>query len=461
MKNYYDILEISEQASEADVKKAYFSMVRRYTPERDPLKFRQIREAYEAIKAGPPKSEPVFTAWDNPLASKLYNQIKSRLAQQDFMRVITICEEALHHCPKELIFRYYMAVAERQEGYTGKAVKNCELLVAADPDNRLYHRELAMAYIERGYKKKAIAAYTKAYAMGNDDPEFMIRYAQDCEENDRYNEGLMVLLSLIEEKRKWKREEIIDILEAYTGACILNEKCTGKREEQIGKDFLEFLREYTAYIDENAHSTASVFLIVMKGLAPHIHLGYLMNEIYRMLEKSMYTEEGLSIMKQFKKVYLTIQGEGDERLGKTIKRGLQVFLGDTAIMNDSLPIRYGQMDVKLCMIEEMPDILEELSILQTDYPEYYNHISEFAEALKEGKNLPYLKEKLKKEYDRMDDCMSGGQYYNLYPQERKGRARPLYDDDMPFVREGRKIGRNDPCPCGSGKKYKQCCGKNG
>ena len=25
---------------------------------------------------------------------------------------------------------------------------------------------------------------------------------------------------------------------------------------------------------------------------------------------------------------------------------------------------------------------------------------------------------------------------------------------------GKKIGRNDPCPCGSGKKYKQCCGKN-
>ena len=23
-----------------------------------------------------------------------------------------------------------------------------------------------------------------------------------------------------------------------------------------------------------------------------------------------------------------------------------------------------------------------------------------------------------------------------------------------------KVGRNDPCPCGSGKKYKQCCGRN-
>ena len=26
-------------------------------------------------------------------------------------------------------------------------------------------------------------------------------------------------------------------------------------------------------------------------------------------------------------------------------------------------------------------------------------------------------------------------------------------------RVSKKIGRNDPCPCGSGKKYKQCCGK--
>ena len=29
------------------------------------------------------------------------------------------------------------------------------------------------------------------------------------------------------------------------------------------------------------------------------------------------------------------------------------------------------------------------------------------------------------------------------------------------VRTGPKVGRNDPCPCGSGKKYKQCCGKFG
>ena len=33
------------------------------------------------------------------------------------------------------------------------------------------------------------------------------------------------------------------------------------------------------------------------------------------------------------------------------------------------------------------------------------------------------------------------------------------EEHKPFTRQGRKIGRNEPCPCGSGKKYKQCHGK--
>jgi preprotein translocase subunit SecA len=42
-------------------------------------------------------------------------------------------------------------------------------------------------------------------------------------------------------------------------------------------------------------------------------------------------------------------------------------------------------------------------------------------------------------------------------------APALLDDDkdQPFRRFGNKIGRNDPCPCGSGKKYKQCHGRLG
>jgi hypothetical protein len=47
------------------------------------------------------------------------------------------------------------------------------------------------------------------------------------------------------------------------------------------------------------------------------------------------------------------------------------------------------------------------------------------------------------------------------PQEAQAPATPPpaeYAAPKPFIREP-KIGRNDPCPCGSGKKHKKCCGK--
>ncbi|MBK1716460.1 preprotein translocase subunit SecA [Thiocystis violacea] len=36
---------------------------------------------------------------------------------------------------------------------------------------------------------------------------------------------------------------------------------------------------------------------------------------------------------------------------------------------------------------------------------------------------------------------------------------PSDETHQPYVRDGRKVGRNEPCPCGSGKKYKQCHGQ--
>ena len=41
----------------------------------------------------------------------------------------------------------------------------------------------------------------------------------------------------------------------------------------------------------------------------------------------------------------------------------------------------------------------------------------------------------------------------------QGQGGQQSGDNTPFVREGQKVGRNDPCYCGSGKKFKQCHGK--
>ena len=40
----------------------------------------------------------------------------------------------------------------------------------------------------------------------------------------------------------------------------------------------------------------------------------------------------------------------------------------------------------------------------------------------------------------------------------EGHGHHHHEPQAPIVREGPKIGRNDPCHCGSGKKFKKCCG---
>jgi preprotein translocase subunit SecA len=52
------------------------------------------------------------------------------------------------------------------------------------------------------------------------------------------------------------------------------------------------------------------------------------------------------------------------------------------------------------------------------------------------------------------------QYHHAgYDEALAHDAQSTDEEHKPFVRDGQKVGRNDPCPCGSGKKYKQCHGK--
>ncbi len=51
------------------------------------------------------------------------------------------------------------------------------------------------------------------------------------------------------------------------------------------------------------------------------------------------------------------------------------------------------------------------------------------------------------------------QYHHADYDEALAQPGESADEQQPFVRAVRKVGRNDPCPCGSGKKYKQCHGQ--
>lgn len=91
------------------------------------------------------------------------------------------------------------------------------------------------------------------------------------------------------------------------------------------------------------------------------------------------------------------------------------------------------------LVKENPiDTMEEDTEVSLDFDNkklYMNMVDARADWLY---NLPEWDEIFDKETQR-----------ELYLEQKKSGT----------IHVGKKIGRNDPCPCGSGKKYKQCCGR--
>lgn len=112
-----------------------------------------------------------------------------------------------------------------------------------------------------------------------------------------------------------------------------------------------------------------------------------------------------------------------EKYGTTI----QTMVGFLDGINDSL--------VSPNPIEEMTEDTE-VSLNFDNEKLYYNMVGADADWLY---GLP-----------QWDSILTEARRKELYLEQKKSGT----------VRKEKKIGRNDPCPCGSGKKYKKCCGAN-
>jgi len=66
MANPYEILGIKSDASPGEIKKAYFRLVKKYTPEKEPEKFRTIRLAYEQLKSHASRAKTDFFVLKKP-----------------------------------------------------------------------------------------------------------------------------------------------------------------------------------------------------------------------------------------------------------------------------------------------------------------------------------------------------------------------------------------------------------
>lgn len=115
------------------------------------------------------------------------------------------------------------------------------------------------------------------------------------------------------------------------------------------------------------------------------------------------------------------------------------------------------------MCQYIPEHPVELDYIKENYPYTYANNKDFFEKIKgDSENIaekvidelyPYTQKVSREEFVQS--------MHQTYKQacENKKESIYVYDGEETYRRIQPKVGRNDPCPCGSGKKYKKCCGK--
>lgn len=86
------------------------------------------------------------------------------------------------------------------------------------------------------------------------------------------------------------------------------------------------------------------------------------------------------------------------------------------------------------------------------------------EKIKENTNIEFSIDEEKLYYNMLEaeaDWLYGlSQWDDILTREKRDNIEKEQRLSGTYVRGERKVGRNEPCPCGSGKKYKRCCGSN-
>lgn len=139
---------------------------------------------------------------------------------------------------------------------------------------------------------------------------------------------------------------------------------------------------------------------------------------YMEIEKSIYKE---ILSKHTESFTFKIKD-----LAESQNTTVEFIMGFVDGINDSLK---SQLDLEKLTAEEEITVEVDLEKL------YFNMLDAKAEYLY---NLP--------------------QWEGIFSPEKRKEIQKQYRQSV-MVRNENKIGRNDPCTCGSGKKYKKCCGK--
>ena len=135
-----------------------------------------------------------------------------------------------------------------------------------------------------------------------------------------------------------------------------------------------------------------------------------------------------------------------DRLGADLRSAIGLLVGAFGGQLALLPRDLDREQVRTLVVEILPGRLGGRESWAADLPDL---LEDFLVFLAREEGLP-------REWEWTSAVADNREAYDRALRD-EGRPRYAGPREEPHRRPGAKLGRNDPCPCGSGKKYKNCC----
>ena len=293
MKNYYEILNISKNASQEEIRSGYKKMLRKYPPEKEQEKYKEIREAYDTLKDE--KSRKNYEAYFyhekdiKTLEDKYTEHMKARNYEEaeKILKKILIISPEIAHIKDKLGEIYFL-----KENYN-KSIEIYKELIKEYPKNIDYLIKLGANYDEIKKYKSSRMYYLTAYALDDSNSEAISGVVHSYIKENKISEAIDFLNEDIEKDNKLDFEDFFALSKLLECYIIKNDMSDLKRtledikkiapEDEESKSFISWkLGKLAAELyDMGIYEETKEVLEICLKLTPNIAL---IQELYKQVD---------------------------------------------------------------------------------------------------------------------------------------------------------------------------------
>lgn len=201
MIDYFKELNIQIDASDNEVKNAYFNMTKKYPPEKFPKEYRVIRDAYETLIDKAKRDAYILETFDLEIKNILNEGIDLAKSEKYDLAVLNF-EKVLQKYPDNSKVKKDLAVCLMRGRNYKKSSKILKELVIREPNNIEYYKLLINAYGDNYDLKNLESVLKKSLNLKNVEVDFYLKLFEIYNESELrdYTKAIKVLKDGLENK---------------------------------------------------------------------------------------------------------------------------------------------------------------------------------------------------------------------------------------------------------------------